>query len=82
VKDQIFTGDTLSDVQAKMKKAGAKGDVQHAKGWGEVDEQVLKVLAVDPTRRLIKIDPLTDEDRTAFFSLMGKDEPATTEGEG
>lgn len=82
VKDQIFTGDTLSEVQAKMKKAGAKGDVQHAKGWGEVDEQVLKVLAVDPTRRLIKIDPLTDEDRTAFFSLMGKDEPATTEGEG
>lgn len=82
VKDQIFTGDTLSEVQTKMKKAGAKGDVQHAKGWGEVDEQVLKVLAVDPTRRLIKIDPLTDEDRTAFFSLMGKDEPATTEGEG
>ena len=82
VKDQIFTGDTLSEVQTKMKKGGAKGDVQHAKGWGEVDEQVLKVLAVDPTRRLIKIDPLTDEDRTAFFSLMGKDEPATTEGEG
>jgi DNA gyrase/topoisomerase IV subunit B len=81
-KDQIFTGDTLSEVQSKLKKANVKADVLHAKGWGEVDPQVLKILAVDPTRRLIKINPLTEEDRSTFFSIMGKDEPVATEGEG
>lgn len=84
VKDKIFTGDTLSEVAGKLKQAGVKGDVLHAKGWGEVDPQVLKILAVDDTRRLIRLDPLTDEDRTKFFSLMGRmDEasPATEEAE-
>jgi DNA gyrase subunit B len=77
VKDKIFTGDTLSEVNGKLKKAGVKGDVLHAKGWGEVDPQVLKILAVDPTRRLIKLNPLTDEDRSTFFSLMGKMDDST-----
>ena len=73
VKGHIFTGDTLSEVRAKMDKAKVKGDILHAKGWGEVDAQVIKILAVDPSRRLIKINPLTDDDRVTFFSLMGKD---------
>lgn len=71
-KERIFTGDSLSEVQDKLKKAGVKADVLHAKGWGEVDPQILKILAVDPSRRLIKIDPLSDADRSVFFSLMGK----------
>ena len=73
MKGHIFTGDTLSEVRAKMDKAKVKGDILHAKGWGEVDAQVIKILAVDPSRRLIKINPLTDDDRVTFFSLMGKD---------
>ena len=81
VKDQIFTGDKLSEVQAKLKKAKLKGDVLHAKGWGEVDPQVLKILAVDNSRRLIKINPLTDEDKTKFFGLMGKGEAPSNESE-
>lgn len=81
VKDQIFTGDTLSEVQSKLKKAKLKGDVLHAKGWGEVDPQVLKILAVDSSRRLIKINPLTDEDKTKFFGLMGKGEAPANENE-
>ena len=81
VKDQIFTGDKLSEVQAKLKKAKLKGDVLHAKGWGEVDPQVLKILAVDNSRRLIKINPLTDEDKTKFFGLMGKGEAPANESE-
>ena len=56
-----------------MDKAKVKGDILHAKGWGEVDAQVIKILAVDPSRRLIKTKPLTDDDRNIFFSLMGKD---------
>jgi DNA gyrase subunit B len=68
----LFTGDTLSEVNAKAEKAGVKVDVQHAKGWGEVDPQVLKILAVDGSRRLIKINPLSAEDTRIFHGLMGQ----------
>jgi len=70
---QLFTGDKLSEVKAKMAKAGIKADVLHAKGWGEVDPQVLKILAVNGTRRLIKINPLTADDVRVFHGLMGMD---------
>lgn len=70
----LFTGDSLSEVQDKAKKAGVKVEVKHAKGWGEVDPQVLKILAVDETRRLIKINPLTDNDIKVFHGLMGQAE--------
>jgi len=73
-KDQIFTGDSLSDVQKKLAKAKVKADVLHAKGWGEVDAQVLKVLAVEKTRRLIRMKPLSASDLQVFNSLMGKAE--------
>lgn len=71
-KEQIFTGDSLSEVQGKLAKANVKADVLHAKGWGEVDSQVLKILAIEPSRRLIKVNPLSESDLTQFFGLMGK----------
>ncbi len=71
-KDQLFTGDSLSDVQQKLAKAKIKAEVFHAKGWGEVDPQVLKILAVDPSRRLIKVKPLSASDTSTFNALMGK----------
>lgn len=77
-KDRIIVGDTLSEVVNKLAKAKIKADPQHAKGWGEVDPQVLKILAVDPSRKLIKIDPLSPTDKASFFALMGKD--TTSEG--
>lgn len=75
-KGNLFVGSTLSEVQDKMKDAGARGEVSHAKGWGEVDPEVLRVLVASPARRLIKIDPLTPEDLQTFRSLMGKSEEA------
>jgi DNA gyrase subunit B len=71
--DQLFTGDTLSEVKKKADKVGLKVDVLHAKGWGEVNHQVLKLLAVGGQRRLIKIDPLSEEDLRVFHNLMGAD---------
>lgn len=71
-KDRIFTGDSLSEVKAKLNKAGSKADILHAKGWGEVDAQILKILAIDPSRRLIQINPLTPKDKSTFFALMGR----------
>jgi DNA gyrase/topoisomerase IV subunit B len=72
VKDQIFVGDTLSEVQKKLDKAGLKGSVSHVKGWGEVDAQVVKKWAVDKdTRKLIQMKPLSPEDYKIFGALMG-----------
>lgn len=84
VKSQIFVGDSLSEVQVKLTKAKLKGDVLHAKGWGEVDPQVLKILAVDPSRRLIRIAPISASDSLTFNTLMtGKsEEPAKEEDHG
>jgi DNA gyrase subunit B len=80
-KDQLFVGPTLSSVQKKLEDAKVKAEVFHAKGWGEVDEQVLKILAVDSSRKLIQLDPISGTDKATFNSLMGKDEPATTKEE-
>ena len=80
---QLFTGESLSEVQAKLEKAKVKAEVSHAKGWGEVDPEVLKILAVDEaTAKRIRIKPLTDEVRSQFFSLMGKSDDSTTEAAG
>lgn len=69
--DQLVTGDTLSQVADKLKKLGIKAEINHAKGWGEVDHEVLKIIAVTGKRRLIKINPLTPDDNRIFGALMG-----------
>jgi DNA gyrase subunit B len=72
-KDELFVGPTLSSVQAKLAKAKVKADIHHAKGWGEIDHQVLKILAVDDkTAKRIKIKPLDDNDDKVFSQLMGR----------
>lgn len=80
-KSQLFVGPTLSSVQKKLADAKVKADVFHAKGWGEVDEQVLKILAIDETRKLIKLAPITGTDKSTFNSLMGKAEANEKETE-
>ncbi len=81
-KDSVYVGDTLNAVQAKLKKANVKCDVKHAKGWGEVDPEVLRILAVSSARRLIKIEPMSAEDLQTVRTLMSKDAPeAEVEGE-
>jgi len=75
---QLFTGSTLSEVQAKLAKAKVKTDVLHAKGWGEVDPEVLKVLALDDaTARRIRIKPVSEDERSKYLAFMrGSDEEA------
>lgn len=79
-KDRLFVGPTLSSVQKKLDKAKAKADIHHAKGWGEIDHQIMKVLVVDDTAKVIRIKPLSDEDIAAFSQIMGRigDDPAET----
>ena len=75
-KDKLILGDTLSEVQEKLKKLGAPKStpIHHIKGWGEIDASLMEVLAVNKeTRRLIQIEPLTARDATDFVSCMNDD---------
>lgn len=75
-KAQLIMGDTVSDIQTKLKKAGAPAShgVSHAKGWGEVDASLMRLLAVESTsRRLIQIKAIEHEDKTDFVRIMNED---------
>lgn len=70
--DQLFIGNTVREVEAKLAKAKVKAEVKHAKGWGEVDPEVLYILAVSGARKLIKLEPLSPNDFQVFCGLMGR----------
>lgn len=75
-KDQLLTGDALSEVQKKLKlqKAPTNHSVHHVKGYGEVDADLIERLVVDSkSRRLIQIKPLEHADKTDFVRLMNED---------
>lgn len=75
-KDQVIVGNSAQEVQEKLHKLGAPVYISsnHVKGWGELDQAVMKVLAVDKeTRKLIRIKPITDHDRTTFVRIMNDD---------
>ena len=75
-KNNIAIGQTLSEVQAKLAEMGAPKSVEvgHIKGWGEISQNLLKILAVDKaTRKLIRIKPITENDRVTFVRVMNED---------
>jgi DNA gyrase/topoisomerase IV subunit B len=75
-KGQIISGDTLSEVQDKFKKQGIpmSTPIRHIKGWGEINADEMRLFAMNKeTRNLIRIKPLTDEDKDLFTKLMGDD---------
>jgi DNA gyrase subunit B len=72
-KGQLITGATLSEVQKKLVKVKAPPStpVSHIKGWGEIDANIMRILAMAPeTRNLIKIKAIEAEDRVDFVKLM------------
>lgn len=75
-KDKLVLGDTLSEVQVKLKELGAPKStpIHHIKGWGEIDASLMDVLAVNKeTRRLIQISPITARDAADFVRCMNDD---------
>lgn len=76
-KAAMVTGDSLSDVQSKLAVLGAAAStpVKHIKGWGEVNANQLRPLAMNAdTRRLIRVTaPATSEDHDNFTKLMSED---------
>jgi len=81
-KGLLVTGNSNSEVQAKLKTLGLKAPVKHFKGWGEVDPPVLKILAVNDSRKLIKIQPISKESGVRFEAIMAKDVEARREALG
>jgi len=66
-----FFGERSADVQAQLTNAGVKAEVCHCKGYGEVDADVLRVLAFDPsTRKLAKILAVDSADSDVEFRML------------
>lgn len=75
-KNTVYVGKTLEEITETLEKANVPKTVErnHIKGWGEIDNSLIKVLAVDEkTRKLIRIKPITDHDRTTFVRIMNDD---------
>ena len=81
-KGRLITGDSQQEVKDKLDKLGLKATVKHFKGWGEVDPAILKVLAIDPTRKLIQLNPISSEDGVEFSKVMASDVEARREALG
>ena len=70
---KLFGGETPDEVVAKLKKANLKGKVNHIKGYGEVDPQVLAQMAFDPrTRSIVRIKPVDVKGQEEFTQIMGE----------
>jgi DNA gyrase/topoisomerase IV subunit B len=76
-KGQLVYGDSLSEVQNLLKKKCKAPDstaIRHVKGYGELDEDLVKIMVMDPkTRKLIRIKAIETEDKVEFASLMNED---------
>jgi DNA gyrase subunit B len=83
VKGKLVVGNSQSEVKNKLKVLGSPNVlVKHIKGWGEVDSSVLKILAVESTRKLIRIKPITTEDEVLFEKIMANDVESRREALG
>lgn len=68
-KDKVYFGMTKEHV---YKQAGTSNlDVTYLKGWGECDEEDLKIVLDIGTRKLTKIILNQASDASSFFKLMG-----------
>lgn len=75
-KGKLVQGDTLSEVQSQFEaaKIPATTPVTHIKGYGEIGANLIRHMICDAsTRRMIKIQALSDGDHTDFTRLMNDD---------
>jgi DNA gyrase subunit B len=70
---RLFGGSSPSDVEAQLARAKVKGTARHIKGYGEIDPDILRVLAFEPsTRRVVKITSLEKSRNQEFIDIMGE----------
>lgn len=70
-KDKVYFGMTKDEIYEQL--GTQKCDISYLKGWGEVDEDDLKTVALDPkTRQLYRVVPSDKKGSLDFELLMGK----------
>ena len=63
-----YGGMTFEECRAKAPAAVKDKEIVRAKGWGEVEPEVLEAIAFNPkTRRLIRVNPFTSVEQERFF---------------
>ncbi|QQO90485.1 putative DNA gyrase subunit B [Erwinia phage pEa_SNUABM_5] len=63
-----YGGMTFEECRAKAPSAVKDRDIVRAKGWGEVEPDVLEAIAFNPkTRRLIRVNPFENKEQERFF---------------
>lgn len=63
----------FADTRDELMAMGAK-EIQHIKGWGEIDPDVLRTIAFDPaTRQLIEVREIDNQDNKNFVLVVGED---------
>lgn len=69
-----YTGHTLKELQASLPK-NARCDIVRAKGWGEVEPEWVKYIALDPaTRKVLRVLPPSTASETQEFKLITGDD--------
>jgi len=73
-----YFGASFEDVAKQLPDRANKNIISRAKGWGEIEADMLKFVAFDPKNRsLIQIQPPKDGDGEAYFkSIMGENTQA------
>jgi len=67
-KGKHYGGMTFEECRAIAPAAVKNSEIVRAKGWGEVNPDVLRAIAFDPnTRRLIRINPFANVEQERFF---------------
>ena len=69
-KKQFF-GMSVEEVR---EKANSRGKATYLKGWGEANDDAMRIIAFDPkTRHLVLAEPPTEQDLREISLLMGED---------
>jgi len=75
-KGKAYTGPTAENVRLQLEKASASASVHHIKGWGEIDSELLGMLAINPSTRKLRRVNVTDAGADTFIKIMS-DDPET-----
>lgn len=76
-KGKRYFGSTFQECYSQMPKGSPKDIVGRAKGWGELEPEVLDIIAFHPeTRNIINVQPLVKADHAYFNLIMGSDTAA------
>ena len=76
-KGHRYFGSTFQECYSQMPKGSPKDIVSRAKGWGELEPEVLDIIAFHPdTRNIIKVMPILKADHSFFNLIMGSDTAA------